>query len=52
MIVIAVCFQIIKESMDSSAADKAIAELPGKAGLPRLVVDEAEQVLAELESGS
>ena len=51
VLAVAACFQIIKESMDKRAADKIIAELPGKAGLPRLVVEEAVQVLAELESG-
>lgn len=51
VIVLAACFQIIKESMDKRAANKTIAELPSKAGLPRLVVEEASQVLAELEGG-
>ncbi|NMB41933.1 MAG: hypothetical protein GX996_08360 [Firmicutes bacterium] len=52
VIVVAACFWIIKEYMDEKTAKKAIAEFPDKAGLPRLVVEEASQVLAELEGGN
>ncbi len=51
VLVVAACFQMIKESMDKSAADKIMAELPDKAGLPSLVAEEAGQVLEELEGG-
>lgn len=51
VVALAACFHIIKESMAESAAAKIIADFPGKAGLPHLVVEEALQVLAELESG-
>ena len=49
---LAACFKVIKDSMDEKTAEKTIAELPGKIGLPHLVVEEARQVLAELEEGN
>lgn len=51
VIAIAACFQIIREALDEKAAEKVIAELPEKAGLPHLVVEEALQVLDELKGG-
>lgn len=51
VLAVAACFQIIKETLDEKAAAKVIADLPGKAGLPHLVVEEATQVLAELAGG-
>lgn len=51
VIALAACFQIIRETLDKKDAEKTIAGLPDKIGLPHLVAEEALQVLDELDEG-